>query len=130
MENNNPPFKVGDEVVCVDVSTKLGNRIIPGNRVEDILAVGNHYKVTGVYKTCCNWVVTVGIRSWVMATVCSTCKKAYPTVGEWHFAAFRFKKIESNRYSNSVSKELAELALKERIETDVPEKVIPPSTVI
>ncbi len=103
MENNNPPFKIGDKVVCIESGEVMGGcgNVQNGSG----LIKGEVYEIEGMvpplYK---QWgVILVEVKS---------------THYSEAFLASRFRKVEYD-LSNSVSKELAQEALIERIETDV-----------
>lgn len=117
MENNTAPFEVGDEVVCVDnTNYTISSHIIP-------LKKGNTYPVLRIRQCLCGlWKIDVGIMvaPTSLSSACA-CRRLAPD-RRWWFNATRFKK--TNPYSQSLSQELAQQALKETIEIDVPLKVL------
>lgn len=124
MENNTAPFEVGDEVVCVDDSFPDGDAYFDMSKY---IKKGGKYSVFGVEKAPCKcWLIDVGIRDnnspdgWVLCTFCNDIYWESGPVA-W-VSASRFRKILP--YSKSLSQELAQQALKEIIEIDVPLKVL------
>lgn len=77
------PFAVGQEVECINDDYKF----------YPLLSNGRKYTVTGVYKSCCNWQVTVGIDSPTRGFRCITCGQVTSMIGEHRFVSSRFRAI-------------------------------------
>jgi hypothetical protein len=111
---NNAPFQVGDKVIAIKDSN--ANPAVKKNMI---------FTVTDCRKTtCCDkWFVSVGIPYPDGVGYCQSCQShQWDRTGFAYHNDFLFRKI--NPYSNSVSLELANEAIKERVETDSPVKEI------
>lgn len=107
---NNAPFRVGQKVVALKDS------------VCGYFNKGDIFTVAGIRK-CCQWSIDVGciIGSQFFRQVCGDCHMLHGYSGDIRWCAAKCF-APYNPYSNSVSKQLAEEAIKQPIETDVPVK--------
>lgn len=110
MSNEIAPFYLGQRVMCIDVSSRIGSNASFDQKPISVLIKNKDYVVSGIYKACCNWVISVGIKSKHANITCATCGSIYlnQIKGEWAFRATRFAPILENFQSISLSKILEE----------------------
>lgn len=96
MDNKNiPPFYVGQEVECIK------------SHLWGFISKGQKFVVTGVYKFCCCWQVTVGVDTGWMDSTCNKCNHvSNHKNNEFPFAASLFSPIITNFESISLNKVL------------------------
>jgi hypothetical protein len=101
MNNNIPPFYVGQKVICVDTT---GNPPVKKNK---------EYTVDSVTKGCCGWEITVGIQadsSYDEVSFCRKCGSRTPSPGStWPLRASRFRALTETFQPISFSKVLDEV---------------------
>jgi hypothetical protein len=111
MNNNQPPFVVGQKVIALNDSI-----------FHPEMKKGNEYVVLGL-KYCCRWMVDVGFKVKLSASECSCCKKIISPHGgiAWK-GATRFAPLPP-AYEN-ISSELAQKGMNVGDGVDVPVKVL------
>lgn len=103
MSNNNPPFYVGQRVVCVKSNKHLG------------IKEGRIYVIHNIKKGCCGWDVGIGIRSFGVSS-CPICLKEEPPSSIWWLMAYRFAPIEPRHQDVEIAEELLRQPVEERLD--------------
>lgn len=97
MSKDFPPFYVGERVEAIE------------DHNQGAFKKGDHFIITSIYKGCCNYKVTVGIKSTSTNSRCSICRAKTKQESEWIFHARRFRSLEDKfiqiSYSEVLEKE-------------------------
>lgn len=109
MANDNAPFEVGQKVVSLIDSS--------------MIAKGDIFTVLGLRQGCHTWFIDIGLISPIdISLACKICASLLILEKGKEFWPEAKCFAPYNPYSNSVSKELAEKAMKPAIEVDQPLK--------
>ena len=119
MSNNNPPFYIGQEVVCVDDKIRSGN-----SNFGWPLKNGNFYTVLDIMQSCCSWLIDIGAPATTYLNECHICKKDILKPKPVFFlASDRFRPIQ--RHPNAeVAEELKNIDVVEETLDVINEPVI------
>lgn len=119
MENNWEP-RVGQKVVCIDLTN---SKYVVTHKPVNALKLNHEYTVLGVKKSCCNWVVDIGIKNpGAGSRLCTDCGKPNPYEKKWWFASFRFAPI-SEQYADMTA-EIAQQFIEHPDKADQPIKIL------
>lgn len=112
----NAPFSIGQKVVCID------DNFVFDTLPKPPIKKGNVYTVCGVAKSCCHWMIDLGVYSGLKKIRCSKCSKdrVKPNTNFWA-GSFRFAPIQTN-YADAT----AEILEKFKPTEDTPDKILIP----
>lgn len=72
-----PPFYISQEIVAIR------------DHSQGAFKKGDEFKVTSIGKSCCTWIITIGIKA-TGVPVCTLCGKYRKYTGEWEFRTDSF----------------------------------------
>lgn len=92
-----PPFYIGQKVISI-LSHLCG-----------LHKKGDKFIVTGVFKKCCDWTITIGITSEKKYSQCYTCKQDYLRgTLEVQFGSIAFAPIEEQEFKQVTFEKILE----------------------